>query len=248
MNFHVLGLFPDLFDSYFNASLIGKAREKGVLKFHYHQLRDWAANKARAVDDKVYGGGSGMAFLPEVVCAAVRELKKSHAIGQVLLTSPRGESLTPKLARELSERESVLFLCGRYEGVDQRAIDLVVDREISIGDYVLSGGELAAAVIVDAVARYVPGVIGKEEASGRDSFEDGLLEHPHYTRPETFENIPVPGVLLSGNHGKIAEWRRKEALRVTWQRRPDLLKRAALTEEERDYIKALIHPINKVPS
>lgn len=241
MNFHILGLFPELFEPYFSASLIGKAREKGVLTFHYHQLRDWALNKARAVDEKVYGGGSGMVFLPEVTCSAVRDLKKKHPIRKVVLTSPRGRSLTPALARELASQESVLFLCGRYEGVDQRAIDLVVDEELSVGDYVLSGGELAAAVIIDAVARYVPGVIGKEEASERDSFEDGLLEHPHYTRPEVFESIPVPEVLLSGNHKKIAEWRRKESLRLTWARRPDLLKRVNLNDRERDYLKSLIH-------
>lgn len=241
VSFHILGLFPELFDRYFSESLLGKAREKGIIEFHYHPLRDFSVNKARTVDDKVYGGGSGMAFLPEVTCSAVRELKKKHAIRKVILTSPRGRPLTPAMARELSSHEAILFLCGRYEGVDQRAIDLVVDEEISIGDYVLSGGELAAAVIIDAVARYVPGVIGKEAANERDSFEDGLLEHPHYTRPEIFEGIPVPAVLLSGNHKKIADWRRKESLRLTWQRRPDLLKRVELTDEERGYIKSLIH-------
>lgn len=243
MRFHILGLFPELFDAYFSASLVGKARAADILQFHYHQLRDWAANKHRAVDERVYGGGSGMAFLPEVTCAAVRELKKSHAIKRVILTSPRGKTLTPALARELAGEDSLLFLCGRYEGVDQRAIDLVVDDEISVGDYVLSGGELAAAVIIDAIGRYVPGVIAKEEASQMDSFEDGLLEHPHYTRPETFENIPVPSVLLSGDHAKIAAWRRRESLRLTWLRRPDLLKKVVLTAAERDFIKSLIHRV-----
>jgi tRNA (guanine37-N1)-methyltransferase len=243
MNFHILGLFPNTFDSYFSTSLLGKARDKGLLKFEYHQLRDWSVGKAKLVDDKVYGGGSGMAFLPEVTVNAVRDLKKKHGIQKVVLTSPRGKTLTPQLARSLAESQSVLFLCGRYEGVDQRAIDLVVDEEISVGDYILSGGELAATVIVDAVARYVPGVVGKEDSVSKDSFENGLLEHPHYTRPEVFENIPVPEVLLSGNHAKITEWRRKESLRITWQRRLDLLKKVKLTPEELDYIKSLIHKI-----
>lgn len=243
LNFHILGLFPDLFDRYFAESLLGKAREKGVLEFHYHQLRDYATNKAHSVDDKIYGGGSGMVFMTEVVCAAVRDLKRKHAVQKVILTTPRGRLLTPELARSLSQNSSLLFLCGRYEGVDQRAIDLVVDEEISIGDYVVSGGEVAAAVMVDAIARYVPGVVGKGESVEKDSFEDGLLEHPHYTRPEVFEGIAVPQVLLSGNHQKIAEWRRKESLHLTWQRRPDLLKKVALTDAERDYIKGLIHRV-----
>lgn len=241
MQFHILGLFPEIFDAYFSASLLGKAKERGDLGFHTHQLRDWSTGKARAVDDKIYGGGSGMVFLPEVVCKAVRELKTRHPIRKVILTSPRGRLLTPQTARELSQAGDILFLCGRYEGVDQRAIDLVVDEEISVGDYILSGGELAAAVIIDAVARYVPGVVGKEDSVTKDSFEDGLLEHPHYTRPENFEGIPVPEVLLSGNHQKIADWRRKEALRLTWQRRPELLKKVKLTDAELEYIKGLIH-------
>lgn len=189
------------------------------------------------VDDKVYGGGSGMAFLPEVVCAAVRELKVKHKIQKVILTSPRGKLLTPQKAKELSQAESLLFLCGRYEGVDQRAIDLVVDEEISIGDYIVSGGEIAAAVMIDAISRYVPGVVGKIDSVERDSFEDHLLEHPHYTRPEVFEGKKVPGTLLSGNHEKIAEWRRRESLRITWERRPELLNQAQLTAGEKAFIK-----------
>lgn len=240
-DYHILGLFPDALDSYFEQSLIGKARAKGVLRFFYHQLRDWALDVHKKVDDKPYGGGRGMVFLPEVFCPAVRELKAQHKIKRVILTSPRGRLLDNRLAKELSREASLLFLCGRYEGVDQRAIDLVVDDEISLGDYVISGGELAAAVMIDAISRFVEGVVGQAESVDLDSFETGLLEHPHYTRPEVFENIPVPEVLLSGHHQKIAEWRRREALRTTWQRRPDLLKKAKLEKSELDFVMGLIH-------
>lgn len=241
VHLHILGLFPDMFDGYFSQSLLGKAREKRLLQFHFHQLRDFAIDKHHCVDDKPYGGGSGMVFLPEVACAAVRDLKKKHGIKKVILTSPSGKLLTPAKAKELSTSESILFLCGRYEGVDQRAIDLVVDEEISIGDYVVSGGELASCVIIDALCRYIPGIVGKEDSVKSDSHENGILEHPHYTRPELFEDRAVPEVLLSGNHKKIAEWRRLESIRRTWQRRPDLFKKANLTKEELEFVKDLIH-------
>lgn len=240
-DYHILGLFPDAFDSYFQESLIGKAREKGMLNFFYHQLRNWALDTHKKVDDKPYGGGRGMVFLPEVVCPAVRELKTKHKINRVILTSPRGRSFDNRLAKELSQHDSLLFLCGRYEGVDQRAIDLVVDEEVSLGDYVISGGELAATVMIDAISRFVEGVVGQSESVDLDSFETGLLEHPHYTRPEIFENSPVPEVLLSGHHQKIAAWRRQEALRITWKRRPDLLKKAKLEKSELDFVTGLIH-------
>lgn len=241
MDFHILSLFPEILDSYFSASLIGKAREKKILNFFYHQLRDWGVGNNKQVDDRVYGGGSGMVFLSEVVCSAVRELKQKHKIGRVILTSPRGKVLTPKLAEELSDQKGLLFLCGRYEGVDQRAIDLVVDEEISIGDYVVTGGELPTAVMVDAISRFIPGVVGKSESVEKDSFQEGLLEYPHYTRPEVFENMPVPDVLLSGHHQKIEEWRRKESLITTWKRRPDLLKKAKISKDELELLKEYIH-------
>lgn len=246
MKIHVLGLFPDILKDYFAHSLIGRACEKGLLQFSYHQLRDWCETNYKAVDDKPYGGGSGMVFLPDVVCRSVRELKKNHGIKKVILTSPSGNLLTPKKAQELSGEESLLFLCGRFEGVDQRAIDLVVDEEISIGDYVLSSGELATGVIVDALCRFIPGVVGKQDSVENDSYQNGLLEQPHYTRPEVFEKIPVPPVLLSGDHKKIEEWKRRESLRRTWHRRPDLLKKAKLSSEELDFVKELIHKTKSV--
>ncbi|MCP5463629.1 MAG: tRNA (guanosine(37)-N1)-methyltransferase TrmD [Deltaproteobacteria bacterium] len=239
----MLGLFPDLFKDYFSSSLLGKAQAAGLLDFKYHQLRDWSLgkNQHHAVDDRPYGGGSGMVMLPEVICAAVRDLKKQHQIEHVVMTTPAGHPLNPKRARDLSQKKNLLFLCGRYEGIDQRAVDLVVDEEISIGDYVISGGELAATVVIDAVARFVPGVIRNDDATVEESHEAGLLEYPHYTRPEEFENIPVPEVLLSGHHGKIADWRRQESLRRTWLRRPDLLKQADLSEDDRRFLAELIH-------
>lgn len=240
-SYHILGIFPDATRSYFETSLFGKAWQGGLLSLEFHQLRHFSQDKHQHVDDKPYGGGAGMVFKPDVVCRAVRELKKKHKIDHVVLTSPAGQPLTPKIARDLAQKKSILFLCPRYEGVDQRAVDLVVDQEISIGDYVLSGGELAATVILDAVARFIPGVVGREESVQKDSFEDGLLEHPHFTTPAEFEGQGVPEVLLSGHHKNIDEWRRKEALQRTWKRRPDLLKKAKLDKAELEFIKDLIH-------
>lgn len=224
MQIHILGLFPEILDAYFSHSLLGRAREKGIVEFFYHQLRSWSHNKYNAVDDKPYGGGAGMVLMTDVVCQAVREIKQRHKISKVILPSPSGVLLTPAQAKEWSQEDSLLFLCARYEGVDQRAIDLVVDAEISIGDYVISSGELAAAVVSDALCRYIPGVVGKEDSVKFDSHENGLLEYPHYTRPEVFEGLQVPKVLLSGDHKKIEEWRLKESMRRTQERRPDLLK------------------------
>ncbi|MBF0104651.1 MAG: tRNA (guanosine(37)-N1)-methyltransferase TrmD [Deltaproteobacteria bacterium] len=225
MHIHILGLFPDTFDTYFSQSLLGKARAKGLVTFHYHQLRDWSHNKHHAVDDKPYGGGSGMVIMADVVCAAVLALKKDHQISRVVLPSPAGSPLIPAVAQRLSCEDSLLFVCGRYEGVDQRAIDKVVDEEISIGDYVISGGELAACVITDAVCRYIPGIVGKADSVENDSYQQGLLEHPHYTRPEIFEGVPVPQVLINGNHAEIKKWRKNESIKRTLERRPDLIDR-----------------------
>ena len=241
MKIHILGLFPELFKSYFNESLFDRAQKNNLIEFYYHQIRDFAKGNYRAVDDKVYGGGDGMVFLPDVVCDAVRSIKNQHGNTKVILTSPAGQKLTPELAKSLAKESQLLFLCGRYEGVDQRAIDAVVDHEVSIGDYVITGGELATTVIVDSLSRYIPGFVGKKGSVDFDSHEDGLLEHPHYTRPEVFEGAAVPSVLLSGNHAEINKWRREQSLLKTWKRRPDLLKNAKLTDKELDMIKMWIH-------
>ncbi|MBI2339460.1 MAG: tRNA (guanosine(37)-N1)-methyltransferase TrmD [Deltaproteobacteria bacterium] len=225
MDFHILTLFPESIAPYFTSSILGRAQEKGIVRIFLHQLRGYANDKHHSVDDRPYGFGPGMVLRPDVLVRAVRELKQKEAIERVILLSPRGGLFWQTKAKALSALKSVLLVCGRYEGVDQRAIDLVVDEEISIGDYVLSGGEPAAVVVVDALARLIPGVVGNEQAVVDESHSDGLLEYPHYTRPEEFEGQKVPKVLLSGNHAEIEKWRREESLKITRKNRPDLLKK-----------------------
>ena len=225
MNFHILTLFPDMMKPYFAESILGRAQDKGLIKIFFHQLRDYATDKHRRVDDAPYGGGAGMIFKADVLVKAVREIKKNHPIGRVCLLSPRGKLFSHAVAKNYSKLDSILLVCGRYEGVDQRAIDLAVDEEISIGDYVITGGELAAQIVVDAVARLIPGVVGDEEGPVDESHADGLLEYPQYTRPEEFEGKKVPEVLLKGNHAEIKRWRKEESLKITLKNRPDLLKK-----------------------
>src|SRR5574338_723957 len=225
----VVTLFPELFDVPLRTSVIGRALERGLVSVALHDLREHGLGRHRAVDDYPYGGGAGMVLRPEPLFAAVEPLR--HAGGHVVLLEPAGERLTDALARELARQPHIVLVCGRYEGIDERA-RVLADREVSIGDYVLTGGELPALVLIDAVARLVPGVI--EEASHQgDSFAAGLLEHPQYTRPERFREMEVPGVLLSGNHGEVERWRRREALRRTLERRPDLLASAPLGTDDR---------------
>jgi len=202
--------------------VVGRGLKNKLLTLSTHQLRDYATDKHRHVDDRPYGGGSGMVFSPDIVVRAVRDLKARFPINRVILGSPRGTLLTHAKVQELSQLPSTLILCGRYEGLDQRAIDLVVDEEISIGDYVLSGGELAALVIVDACARLIPGVLGDAESSLSESHSQGLLEYPHYTRPPIFEGLKVPDVLISGNHSAINQWRQEQSENITKKMRPDL--------------------------
>lgn len=245
MKFHILGLFPDLLDAYFSESLLGKAKSKGLIEVHFHQLRDWATNKYNAVDDRPYGGGAGMVFLPDVLTTAIRDLKQRHNIQHVILPSPAGHLFNAARARHLSGLQSILFVCGRYEGVDQRVIDLCIDEELSIGDYVITGGELASAVMIDAISRHIPETLGCQESTASESHENGLLEYPHYTRPEVFEGLKVPEVLLSGHHDNIRQWRHTQSLERTWQRRPDLLKKANLSQDDLDHLKDFIHSDSK---
>lgn len=226
MHFHILTLFPEALQPYFAAGILGDAVEKGIVKISCHQLRDFSTDKHHRVDDRPYGGGPGMVLTAEVIVNSVRTLRKNHSIEEVILLSPRGIKFSQGTARDLTKLRSVLFVCGRYEGVDERAIALCIDRQISIGDYILSGGELPAAVVVETVARLLPGVIGHEEATVEESYEGGLLEYPHYTRPPVFEGVAVPEVLLSGNHEEIKKWRHQEALKITGKNRPDLLESA----------------------
>lgn len=228
LRFDVITLFPELFEVPVRTSIIGRALERGLVEVAVHDLREHGLGRHRSVDDYPYGGGAGMVLRPEPLYAAIEPLREAGAL--VVLMDPAGERLSDALARELAGLRRIALVCGRYEGLDERARQLI-DREVSIGDYVLTGGELPALVMIDAVARLVPGVI-EAESHESDSFATGLLEHPHYTRPEAFRGMEVPSVLLSGHHGEVARWRRRESLRRTLQRRPDLLAAADLSDDD----------------
>jgi tRNA (guanine37-N1)-methyltransferase len=229
MRIDVITIFPDLVDGPLRTSIMGRAVEAGLVEFGVHDLREHGIGRHRSVDDEPYGGGAGMVMRPEPLFAAVEPLRDAGA--QVILMDPAGEPLTDPLARELATIPHLALVCGRYEGFDER-VRTLVDREISIGDYVLTGGELPALVLIDAVVRLVPGVIAEASHEG-DSFASGLLEHPQYTRPEVFRDLPVPSILRSGHHAEVDRWRRREALRRTLERRPDLLDGALLNDEDR---------------
>jgi tRNA (guanine37-N1)-methyltransferase len=223
MRVDILTLFPGIFSGPLDNSILLKARAAGLLTVAVHDLREFAAGKHRVTDEPPFGGGGGMVMKPEPVFAGVESVRERFGPGNAVLLSPQGETLTSALARRLSaEEDHLILICGRYEGVDQRVADHLADLEVSIGDYVLTGGELPALVLIDAVARFLPGVLGDPLASSRDSFEEDLLEAPQYTRPRTFRGHAVPDVLLSGDHAAIEKWRREEALRRTQTRRPDL--------------------------
>lgn len=232
MFFDVLTLFPGMFDSPFADSILGKAVERGLLKISAHHLRDWAEGKHKVTDDVPYGGGDGMVLKPEPVARALRDLKVLHPKSRVLLMTPQGEPFRQHHAQQLAGEDGLIFICGRYEGFDER-IRSMVDSEFSLGDFVLTGGELPAMAIIDAVARLVPGVLGNRDSALSDSYSDGLLEYPQYTRPAEFAGLKVPDVLLSGNHALIAKWRRRQQLLRTMLRRPELLGDASLSEEDR---------------
>lgn len=238
MRIDVVTLFPELIEVPLRTSIIGRAADAGIVEFGIHDLRTHGLGRHRSVDDYPYGGGAGMVMRPEPLFAAIEPLRAEGA--HVILLDPAGERLSDRLARELAELPHLALVCGRYEGVDERARGLV-DREISIGDYVLTGGELPALVLVDAVVRLVPGAIAQASHED-DSFASGLLEYPQYTRPESFRGLDVPPVLLSGNHGEVDRWRRREALRRTLERRPDLLEDAILDDADRSYLASLRTP------
>ncbi len=240
MRFDIFTLFPEVFHPYIDVSIIGRARKSGALEVHLHNIRDWATDKHRTVDDEPYGGGGGMVMKAEPIFAAVESVLGRPPQAPVILLTPQGRPFSQKVARELAELPRVALLCGRYEGVDERVRQHLVTDEISIGDYVLTGGELAALVVLDAVTRLLPNVLGDPDAPDKDSHATGLLEHPHYTRPAVFRGWEVPPVLLSGDHGKIARWRREQSLLRTLHRRPDLLAKAQLTEEDRAFLRKLL--------
>ncbi len=239
MRVDVFTLFPEVFEPYLSLSIMARARQKGLLEVRLHNIRDWATDRHKTVDDEPYGGGGGMVMKPEPIFAAVEAVLGRPPQVPVILLTPQGRPFTQEVAWELAQQPHLALIAGRYEGVDERVRQHLVTDEISIGDYVLTGGELPALVVLDAVTRLLPGVLGDPDAPRKDSFSDGLLEHPHYTRPAVFRGWKVPEVLLSGHHAEIARWRRREALRRTWERRPDLLARASLTAEDRAFLAQL---------
>jgi tRNA (guanine37-N1)-methyltransferase len=221
MKIDILTLFPEICRVPLSESMMKRAQENGIVDLRIHNLRDWTTDKHHVVDDAPFGGGQGMVMKPEPIFAAVESLRKENSF--VILMTPQGKSFTQSRARNLSEHEHLIVVCGHYEGIDHRVTEHLIDLEISIGDYVLTNGAIAAAVVVDAVVRLLPGVLGHEQSSVDDSFSGGLLEGPQYTRPAEFRGWKIPEVLLSGNHAEIAAWRKEEALRRTRENRPDLL-------------------------
>ena len=238
MRFDILTIFPDIFLPYLRHGVLGKAIDKDLIKVRIVNIREFASGKHKNTDDRPYGGGEGMVMKPEPIYLALKSIEREKK-SLVILLSPQGSRFDQEMAWELSLYDQLIFICGRYEGIDERIRILCTDREISIGDYVLSGGELAALVIMDAVSRLVPGVLGGERSNIEESFSDGLLEYPQYTRPRVFEGMEVPDVLLSGDHEEIRKWRRREAIKRTLEKRPDLLKRAKLSKEDMNILKSL---------
>ena len=235
MKIDILTLFPQMFDGVLCQSILNRGVENGYLEFSFYDMRDYAKNKHRQVDDAPFGGGQGMLLMPQPAFDCLEDvLAQAKKHRRVLYMSPQGQPLTAQTAKRLSGYEELIVLCGHYEGIDQRVLDTFVDEEISLGDFILTGGEIAAMAVVDAVARFVPGVLGSAASAHEDSFSDGLLEYPQYTRPSEFRGMRVPEILLSGDHQKIAQWRKEQSLRVTKQKRPDLLETAPLTEKERN--------------
>jgi len=232
MHIDILTLFPDMFDGPMTESILKRAQERDLISIQRHNIRDYTTDKHHSVDDTPYGGGGGMVMMPGPLVTAIEAVRGEDGDVPVILLTPQGRVFTQRVAEELAGHPRLILVCGRYEGVDERVRKLAITDEISIGDFVLTGGELAAMVIVDAVARLVPDVLGARWAAEEDSHAMGLLEYPHYTRPPVFRGIAVPEVLVSGDHGAVEAWRRREAIRRTWQRRPDLLLTADLSEEE----------------
>lgn len=226
----IITIFPKFFREAFDYGIVRRARAAGLVETKAHDLRDWTSDKHHIVDDRPFGGGEGMVLKPEPIFAAVKELtgcgkRDEYSPGtRVVLLSPQGRVFTQEMAQDLSRASQIVLICGRYEGVDERVVDALATDEVSIGDYVLSGGEPAAVVLIDAVVRLLPGALGNETSAANDSFSKGQLDHPHYTRPTEFSGLAVPEVLLKGNHGEIARWRREAALKKTQRNRPDLLK------------------------
>ena len=239
MRFDVFTLFPEVFEPYLQTSILQRALQRGLVEVKVHNIRDATTDRHHVTDDEPYGGGGGMVMKPEPIFAAVEGVLGSPPGCPVILLTPQGRVFTQGVAQEFAQHPHLALLCGRYEGVDERVREYLVTDQVSIGDYVLSGGELPALVVIDAVARLIPGVLGDPDGAWDDSHASGLLEYPHYTRPPEFRGWQVPEVLLSGDHWRIARWRREQALLRTWKRRPDLLARAPLTPDDREFLKKI---------
>ncbi len=236
MTFKVLTIFPEMLRPMLEASILGRAIAQGILKVELIDIRPYSQRKHKNTDDEPFGGGAGMVMLAQPIVDAIEH---NPVKGRRIYLSPRGRTLTQGIVEELAKDEELLLLCGHYEGVDQRALDLAIDEELSIGDYVLTGGELGALVVIDAVSRLIPGVLGRAESSVDESFSSGLLEYPQYTRPREYRGVTVPDVLVNGNHAEINRWRRNESLRLTRERRPDLLKGQMLDKRDRAFLDSL---------
>lgn len=247
MRFDVFTLLPEIFPAYLGTSILQRAQERGILTVQLHNIRDYTHDRHRTTDDVPYGGGGGMVMKPEPIFEAVESVLGRPPSCPVILLTPQGRLFTQKVAVELAAQPWLALICGRYEGVDERVRQHLVTDEISIGDYVLTGGELAALVVIDAVTRLLPGVLGDPDGAWDDSYASGLLEYPHYTRPAEFRGWRVPEVLLSGNHAEIARWRRRQALRRTLLRRPDLLESAPLSEEDHRLLAELRREMENTP-
>ena len=247
---HVITLFPELIDGFASAGVLGRAAGNGLLEVRARQLRDFSEDRHRTVDDYPYGGGAGMILKPDIVARALRQVKSELSAVPpddvpVVLTTPHGRRLDAAVAREYAACPEWIIICGHYGGVDQRVADTMATDEISIGDYVLMGGELPALAVIEAAARFVPGVLGNTDSAERDTFEDSLLGPPLYTRPQVFDNLEAPQVLLSGHHAEIDKWRRRKQLESTLRRRPDLLDKAVLSDEDLDYLETLGYKRNR---
>ncbi|HIU02855.1 MAG TPA: tRNA (guanosine(37)-N1)-methyltransferase TrmD [Candidatus Onthocola gallistercoris] len=240
MRFHVMTLFPDMVSQGLAASITGRALEKQIFDLNVVNIRDYSLDKHRHVDDYPYGGGAGMVMQPGPVYDCYADILKScKRQPRVIYMTPQGTVFSQKIAEELSKEEELIFLCGHYEGVDDRVLDEIVTDYLSIGDYVLTGGELPAMVMIDSISRLIPGVLNNKESAEYESFQDGLLEYPQYTRPEVYHGKSVPEVLLSGHHANIEKWRHEQSLKRTWERRPDLLSKADLTDQDKKYLEGL---------
>ncbi len=239
MRYDILTLFPDLFSPFLQTGVLGRGIERGLVDVRLINIRSFARGPHRVTDDRPYGGGNGMIMKPDPIVRGLESIDRVSGRSQVMFLTPQGRPFEQSVAWELSGADQIILVCGRYEGVDERIRSDQIDMEVSIGDYILSNGELGALVVIDAVSRLIPGVLGGERSNKDDSFEDGLLEYPHYTRPRIFRDKEVPSILLSGDHEKIRLWRRRESLRRTLQNRPELLKKARLSEEDREILRKL---------